>query len=75
MTIKPAKVILKDPFVEWHSYCDREHNFTVYSRGFTYYEDRLYEGKDLTALIACQCRGNIRESQHILEQLVPLFDV
>ena len=70
-----SKVVLKDPFVEWYSYSDEEKKITVYTRGFTYFEDRLYEGNDLAVLIAQQCTKNIQESHKILEAIIPQLDV
>lgn len=70
-----SKVILKDPFVEWYRCSDESRKITVYSRGFTYFDDRLYEGQDLTAFIAQQCTSDLRQSQKILDKIIPQLDV
>ena len=76
MTIEPrSQVILKDPFVEWYSRSEEAGKFTVYSRGFTYIDDRLYEGKELTAYIAQKCTNNVVVSQNTLSEIIPSWDV
>jgi len=73
-----SKVILQDPFVEWYSCTDEAQQISVYTRGFTYFEDRLYEGQDLATFfwqIIQKCQNNVTESQKILDATIPLLDV
>ncbi|MEM9507434.1 MAG: asparagine synthase-related protein [Cyanobacteria bacterium P01_E01_bin.35] len=75
MTINITQVILQDPFVEWHCHQDEAKGLTVYTRGYTYIDDRLYEGRDLTTFIAQQCTGDAGQSQTIFDDLIPQLDV